>query len=59
MVYKSFAGTEVTRSMSFIEAVCWVKEQGLLNVVDLKKARERAGSSFRGTMAQHFVLMED
>ena len=59
VVYKSFAGTEVTRSMSFIEAVCWVKEQGLLNVVDLKKARERAGSSFRGTMAQHFVLMED
>ena len=57
--YNSSAGAEVARSMSFIEAVCWVKEKGLLNMVDLKKARERAGASFRGTLAQHFVLMED
>ena len=56
---KSYSGLEVARTMSFIEAVCWVKENfGLLNSIDFSKARERAGSSCKGTMAQHFVLFD-
>ena len=55
---KSTAGTETTRTMTFIEAVCWIREQSLTKVIDLKKAYDRAGASFRGTLAQHFVLME-
>ena len=58
MVRKSFSGTEVTRTMTFIDAVNWVKENGLLGRMDLTKARERAGSSSRGTLAQHFVILD-
>ena len=58
VVRKSFAGTEVTRTMTFIDGLNWVKESGLLGRMDLTKARNRAGSSFRGTLAQHFVLFD-
>ena len=58
VVRKSFSGTEVTRTMTFIDAVNWVKENGLLGRMDLSKAQERAGSSSRGTLAQHFVILD-
>ena len=58
IVRKTPAGVESTRTVSFTEAIGWVTENGLESNVDLSKARERAGASFRGTMAQHFVLLE-
>ena len=57
IVRKSAAGTEFTRTMSFIDAVGWIKSQSLVQDLDLRKAYDRAGASFRGTLAQHFVLM--
>ena len=57
IVRKSAAGTELTRTMSFIDAVGWIKSQSLVQDLDLRKAYDRAGASFRGTLAQHFVLM--
>lgn len=57
VVRRTYAGLQNTRSMSFIEAVSWVKEQGLERFVDLSKAYDRAGATFRSTMAQTFVLM--
>ena len=56
-VRKNHAGVEISRTMTFIEAICWVKVEGLSTSVDLRKAYERAGASFRGTLNQHFVLM--
>ena len=58
VVRKSAGGLEITRTMSFTEAVCWIRQQGLKRSLDLVKARARAGASFRGTLAQHFVLMD-
>ena len=55
---KNAGGTEISRTMSFTEAVCWIRAQGLENALDLSKARARLGASFRGTVAQHFVLMD-
>ena len=43
--------------MTFIEAVCWVKENDYCNTIKLGRAYERAGSAFRATMTQNFVLM--
>ena len=57
IVRKSFAGNEYTRTMTFIEAVCWVEENGYSGTINLSKAYERAGASFRGTMTQTFVLL--
>ena len=57
VVRQSYGGTQNIRSMSFIEAVSWVKEQGLERALDLNKAYDRAGASFRSTLAQNFVLL--
>ena len=58
VVRKSAGGSEMTRTMTFTESIIWVQTQGLQRAVDLVKARARAGASFRGTLAQHFVLMD-
>ena len=58
IVYKSAAGEESSRSMSFIESISWVKENGYQHSIDLKKARERAGAAFRSTLGQGFVLLD-
>ena len=57
VVRKNQAGTELIRNISFIEAICWTKEQGLTDKIDLRKAYDRAGSSFRNLLSQHFVVM--
>lgn len=51
-------GNEAFRMMPFIECVTWIKENGLEKAVDLSKAYNRAGASFRGIMSQTFVLLE-
>ena len=58
IVRKTMGGTEVTRTMSFIDAICWVKEEGLTDKIDFNKAYQRAGATFRGTLAQNFVLLD-
>ena len=58
VVRKNHAGIEVSRTMTFIEAICWVKSESLTRSLDLRKAYDRAGASCRGTLSQHFVLME-
>ena len=58
VVRRTAGGTELTRTMTFTESICWVQEKGLRERVDLSKARSRAGSSFRGTLAQNFVLFD-
>ena len=58
IVRKSLTGAEFNSTMTFIEAVTWVKENEQLVRIDLKKARDRAGASFRGTLAQHFVVLD-
>ena len=55
---KMASGAESTQTMSFIDAVNWVYANGLEQTIHLGKARARAGASFRGTLAQHFVLLE-
>jgi hypothetical protein len=50
-------GNEFSRVMTFIDAVLYVKENSLEHHLDLQRAYQRAGSAFRGTMSQHFVLM--
>ena len=57
VVRRSYAGVESTRTMTFTEAVTWVKEKGLERALDLRKSYERIGAAFRGTRAQHFVLL--
>ena len=52
IVHKSAGGGEHSRTMTFIEAVCWVKENGSSNSINLQKAYERAGAAFRGTLSQ-------
>lgn len=58
IVRKSVGGTEAVRTISFTDSVTWIKEQGLESQLDLVKARSKAGATFRGTMAQHFVIMD-
>ena len=58
IVRKNASGAEVSRTMTFIEAVCWVKVEGLLKSLDMRSAYARAGASFRGTLNQNFVLMD-
>ena len=57
IVRKTMGGTEAVQTMTFIEAVCWVKENELQREVDFRMAYERAGSSFNRVMAQTFVLL--
>ena len=57
IVRRTMGGMEISRTMSFTESVCWVKEQGLENVIDFDKAYGRAGASIRSTLSQHFVLL--
>ena len=58
VVKKNAAGVEITRTWSFIEAVCWVKEEDVGHEINWKKAEDRAGSSFTGRKAQFFVVLE-
>ena len=58
IVRKNASGAEVSRTMTFIEAVCWVKVEGLQKSLDMRSAYDRAGASFRGTLNQNFVLMD-
>ena len=55
---KTAGGTETSRTMTFADSINWVKENGLMDSIDLSKARDRAGASFRGTLQQHFVLLD-
>ena len=57
VVRKSMAGAESTQTMTFIEAVCWVKENDLIRAIDLSKAYERAGTTFNRVLTQSFVLL--
>ena len=57
VIRKSPSGSESSRSVSFCDAIRWVQDQNLLDVVDLRKARERAGASFTSTLSQNFVLL--
>ena len=54
VVRKSAAGIKCGQTMTFIEAVCWVKENGYTNSIDLTRAYKKAGTK-GGT--QHFVIM--
>ena len=61
IVRKNSAGVEVTSTKSFIEAVCWVKEENVADSIDWKKAQDRVGSSscFAGhRKAQYFVILD-
>ena len=57
VVRKSMSGSESVQTMTFIKAVCWVKENELMRVVDLSKAYERAGATFNRVLTQTFVLL--
>ena len=57
IIRRSQAGTESSRTVSFCDAVSWVHDQNLMDVIDLRKARERAGSSLTSTLSQHFVIL--
>lgn len=50
-------GEEYVKVMTFIDSVIWIKENALDDQLNLRKAYQRAGSAFRGTMGQHFVVM--
>lgn len=54
---KNNAGNEFPSFMTFIDCVLWVKENNCEDQLELKKAYERAGSAFRGSVSQHFVVM--
>ena len=56
-IIRKYAGAETSRTVSFCDAIGWVKDQNLLDVVDLRKARERAGQSLTSTLSQHFVIL--
>ena len=58
IIRKNAAGVELTRTKSFIEAVCWAKEEDLIDVIDWKPANDRAGSSFAGRKPQFFVVLD-
>ena len=57
IVKRSLTGDEFNITMTFIEAVTWIKENEHRVRIDLTKARNRAGASCRGTLAQHFVVL--
>ena len=57
IIRKAAGGNEFARTMTFIEAVCWVEENGYSGSINLSKAHERAGATFRGILAQTFVLL--
>ena len=57
IIRRSAGGNEYARTMTFAEAVCWVKEEGYTSSIGLSRAYERAGSAFRGTLTQSFVLL--
>ena len=58
VIRKSMAGNESTTTMSFIDCINWIKDNGLMGKMDLSKAQDRAGARFRGTMAQNFVVLD-
>ena len=57
VVRKASGGNEFIKTMTFIEAVCWVKENGYSDSINLTTAYEVTGSTFRGTLTQNFVLL--
>jgi hypothetical protein len=57
IVRKDSAGNELTKVMSFLEAVSWVKENNMERPIDFGKALKRAGSAFRGVLQQTFVVL--
>jgi hypothetical protein len=59
IVRKDRAGNEVAKNMSFLESVSWVKENNCERTLDLRKAYERAGAAFRGTLQQTFVVLHN
>ena len=58
IVRKSPSGNDIVRNMSFCDAICWIQQNDLQKVINLRKARDRAGSTFSATLAQHFVLLD-
>ena len=58
IIRRSVGGNEYARTMTFVEAVCWVKQEGYSGSIGLSRAYERAGSAFRGTLTQTFVLLQ-
>ena len=56
-IIRKSVGVETTRTVSFCDAISWVQEQNLVDVIDLRKARERAGRSLTSTLSQHFVIL--
>ena len=57
IVRKSQTGAEMVQTMTFIEAVCWAKENDLVRALDLSKAYERAGSAYNRVLSQCFVIL--
>jgi len=58
IVRKDRSGNELIRHMSFLESVSWLKENNMDKVVDMSKAYIKAGSAFRGTLQQTFVVLK-
>jgi hypothetical protein len=54
---KDDRGNEYFRVMSFIDSVVWIIENEFEKQLDLRKAYQKAGSNFRSTITQHFVIM--
>jgi hypothetical protein len=57
IIRKDRSGNEMAKNMSFLESVSWVKENN--QRLDFKKAYERAGAAFRGTLQQTFVVLRN
>ena len=57
IVRQAAGGSEIVRTMTFIEAVCWVEQNGYSASINMARAYERAGSRFRGVLPQTFVLL--
>jgi hypothetical protein len=55
---KNDRNVESVQTMTFLEAVSWVKERDLEGKINLQKAHRRAGSAFRGVLQQTFVLLK-
>ena len=58
VVRQGSGGHEATTTLTFTDSIRWVRQNGMLDRLDLFKARERAGATYRGTLAQNFVLMD-
>jgi hypothetical protein len=56
---KDGGGQEYSKVMTYIDSVVWVMENGLEKKIDFRKAYDRAGSVFRGNIAQHFVILNN